>query len=155
MRVRTDAPLAPLTTIRLGGAAASLVDVSSEDDLVEALRAAEGAAAPVFVLGGGSNVVVADEGFPGAVLRVGIRGLSARRESGRVVVDVGAGEDWDALVARAVDEGWGGVACMSGIPGLVGATPIQNVGAYGQEVGDTIASVRAYDRARGEFVDLD
>jgi UDP-N-acetylmuramate dehydrogenase len=152
MRVRTDVPLAPLTTLGLGGAAARMVELEREQDLEGAVRDAEHRAEPIFVLGGGSNVVIADEGFPGLVVRMATRGIEVRSEPEHVIVDVAAGETWDALVARAVDEGWGGIECMSGIPGLVGATPIQNVGAYGQEVRETIALVRAYDRTARAFV---
>jgi UDP-N-acetylmuramate dehydrogenase len=154
MSVRTNVPLAPLTTLRLGGAAARMADLEREQDVVDGARDAEANGEEVFVLGAGSNVVVADEGFGGLVLRMATRGVDVRREPGRVVVDVAAGENWDDFVARAVDEGWCGAECMSGIPGLVGATPIQNVGAYGQEVSETIASVRAYDRACSAFVEL-
>jgi UDP-N-acetylmuramate dehydrogenase len=152
--VRTGVPLAPFTTLRVGGPAARMVDVEREEDVAEAVREAESRGESLFVLGRGSNVVVADEGFPGLVLRMATRGVKAARDGERMVVDVAAGEDWDALVGRAVEEGWEGVACMSGIPGLVGATPIQNVGAYGQEVSETIAGVRAFDRRAGRFVDL-
>jgi UDP-N-acetylmuramate dehydrogenase len=151
---RTGVPLAPLTTLRVGGPAARMMTLDREDLLVEALAGADAAGEPVFVLGSGSNIVVSDAGFPGLVLRMGIRGVDVARAGDRVTVDAGAGEDWDALVARATEEGWTGVACMSGIPGLVGATPIQNVGAYGQEVSDTIASVRVFDRERGELADF-
>ena len=154
MRLRTAVPLAPLTTLRLGGAAARMADIEGEPDVVDAARDAQSRGEAMFVLGAGSNVVVADEGFAGLVARMAARGVDVRREGGRIVVDVAAGEIWDDLVARAVDEGWCGVESMSGIPGLVGATPIQNVGAYGQEVCETIAQVRAYDRALGAFVDL-
>jgi UDP-N-acetylmuramate dehydrogenase len=149
-----DVPLAPLTTLRIGGRAARLAELASEDDVVAAVREAEARREPLLVLGGGSNVVVGDEGFAGLVARMGIRGVEAKREGDRVVVDVGAGEDWDAFAARAVDEGWRGVASLGGIPGLVGATPIQNVGAYGEEVADTIAGVRVFDRAAGVFADM-
>src|SRR5438105_3137564 len=130
MRVRSDVVLASLTTLRLGGPAASLVDVESEEDVVEVWREARTGGGALFVLGGGSNVVVADAGVRGTVARIAIGGVQVRRQGSGVVVEVGAGESWDALVARAVDEGWSGLECMSGIPGLVGATPIQNVGAY-------------------------
>jgi UDP-N-acetylmuramate dehydrogenase len=155
MIVRTGVALAPLTTLRLGGPAARLVEVGSEGDVVAAVRDATGRSEGLFVLGAGSNVVVGDGGFPGLAVRMAIRGVAVRRDGDRVRVDAAAGEDWDALVARAVDEGWSGVESMSGVPGLVGATPIQNVGAYGQEVCETIASVRAFDRASGAFVELD
>lgn len=154
MHVAHDVPLAPLTTLRVGGPAARMVELASEDDVVAAVRDADARGEPLFVLGGGSNVLVADAGFPGLVARVALRGVEARRDGDRVVVDVGAGEDWDAFAARAVDEGWRGVASLGGIPGLVGATPIQNVGAYGEEVADTIAAVRVYDRASRAFADM-
>ena len=131
-----------------------MTTLDREDLLQEALAGAEATGEPVFVLGGGSNIVVSDSGFPGLVLRMGICGIDVSHDGDRAAVEVGAGEDWDSLVARAAQEGWSGVACMSGIPGLVGATPIQNVGAYGQEVSDTIASVRVFDRQKGEFLDV-
>jgi UDP-N-acetylmuramate dehydrogenase len=153
--MRTDVPLAPLTTLRLGGPAARLLEVHREQEVVDAIRDAEVHRLPLFVLGEGSNVVVADAGFPGLVVRMATRGIDVRHRPGGVVVEVAAGENWDDLVARAVDEGWSGIACMSGVPGLVGATPIQNVGAYGQEVREAIARVRVYDRIVGAFVDMD
>jgi UDP-N-acetylmuramate dehydrogenase len=131
-----------------------MVDLEHEDEIAAAVGRAGAEGLPLLVLGGGSNLVVADEGFPGLVARIGWRGIEVRREGSRAVVDVAAGEDWDAFVARAVAEGWTGVECLSGIPGLVGATPVQNVGAYGQEVSDTVVSVRAYDRAARAFVTI-
>jgi UDP-N-acetylmuramate dehydrogenase len=145
--------LATLTTFRVGGPAAELVEASTEAELVEAVRAADAAGTPVLVLGGGSNLLVADAGFPGRVVRVATRGLTAEvSDCGGAYLRVAAGEQWDEVVARAVDEGWQGIEALSGIPGLVGATPVQNVGAYGQQVSDVIASVRAFDRAAGEHV---
>jgi UDP-N-acetylmuramate dehydrogenase len=146
-----------MTTLRLGGKAARFLEAASEDELVAAVVAADARGEPLFVLGGGSNVVVADEGFAGTVVRVATRGIgvAAARDGDGVVLDVAAGEPWDALVARAAGEGWAGVEAMSGIPGLVGATPIQNVGAYGQEVKETIQRVVVYDRARKERVTMD
>jgi UDP-N-acetylmuramate dehydrogenase len=138
----------------VGGPAARLAELESEDDVVAAVREAEGRGESLFVLGGGSNVVVGDAGFPGLVGHMAIRGIHVQRQGDRVVVEAGAGEDWDAFAGRAVDEGWRGVASLGGIPGLVGATPIQNVGAYGEEVADTIAGVRAFDRSSSSFVDL-
>jgi UDP-N-acetylmuramate dehydrogenase len=154
VRVDRLVPLAPRTTLRIGGPAARMVEMSTEDDVASAVQEASVHGEPLFVLGGGSNVVVADDGFPGLVARMTIRGISAVRDGDRVVVDVGAGEEWDALVARAVDEGWRGIASLSGIPGLVGGTPIQNVGAYGEEVADVIDRVRVFDRTASAFVDL-
>lgn len=154
MRERTDVPLAPLTTLRIGGAAARLADVERESDVVDAVREARARGEALFVLGSGSNVVIADEGLRGLVALIALKGVHVSRDGARAVVDVAAGESWDSLVARAVDEGWQGVECMSGVPGLVGATPIQNVGAYGQEVSDTISCVRAFDREASVFVDM-
>ena len=145
--------LATLTTFRVGGPAAELVEASTEADLVESVRAADAAGTPVLVLGGGSNLLVADAGFPGRVVRVTTRGLDADVSAcGGAYVRIAAGEQWDEVVARAVDEGWQGIEALSGIPGLVGATPVQNVGAYGQQVSDVIASVRAFDRTTREHV---
>lgn len=152
MEIRRNVPLAPWTTIRLGGPAALFAETASEAEMVELLADTR---ADVFVLGGGSNVVVADDGFPGLVVRIAMRGVDVVVREGRVQLDVAAGEAFDEVVARAVSEGWSGLECLSGIPGLVGATPIQNVGAYGQEVADTIVSVRAWDRQLGAFVELD
>jgi UDP-N-acetylmuramate dehydrogenase len=148
--------LADLTTLRLGGPAGRLIEATDEGAVVEAVRRADRAGEPLLVLAGGSNVVVADEGFHGTVLRIATRGI-VRTEApdGRVLLDVQAGEPWDPLVARCVADGLAGVECLSGIPGSVGATPIQNVGAYGQEVAETIASVRVLDRRSGEVSELD
>jgi UDP-N-acetylmuramate dehydrogenase len=154
MRTRIDVPLAPLTTLRIGGPAARLVELEREEDVVDAVRDADGRGQPLFVLGEGSNVVIGDDGFPGLVARMRSRGVDVHRSGDEVIVDVAAGESWDDLVARATEEGWTGVACISGVPGLVGATPIQNVGAYGQEVSETIVSVRVFDRSAGAFVDM-
>ncbi len=149
-------PLSELTTLRLGGPARRLVRVERDGELLEVVRAADAGGEPLLVLAGGSNVVVADEGFDGTVALVGTRGIERpRRSDGRVWLDVAAGEDWDALVAACVAEGLCGVEALSGIPGSVGATPIQNVGAYGQEVADVVVGVRALDRASGEVHVLD
>lgn len=143
-----DPTLADLTTLRVGGPAARLVEVHDEASLVEVVRAADAAGEPVLLVAGGSNLLVADEGFAGTVVVVRSRGVrieSADACSGATVT-VAAGEPWDDLVARAVAEGWSGVEALSGVPGSTGATPIQNVGAYGQEVAQTLARVRVYDR---------
>jgi UDP-N-acetylmuramate dehydrogenase len=152
---RSDVPLAPLTTLRLGGPAKRLVTVYDEAELVAVVRRADDAGEPLLLLGGGSNVVLPDEGFDGTVVRLGgLHGLAARRDGDRVLLDVAAGEDWDALVALCITDRLVGVEALSGIPGLVGASPVQNVGAYGQELAQTVVSVRAYDRRRGEVVAL-
>ena len=146
LRLTSDVPLAPRTTFELGGAARFLIEVGSEDALIDALRWGQARAVPVFLLGGGSNVVVSDRGFDGLVVVLALRGVTLRDECGRVSLRASAGEPWDELVARAVEADLAGIECLSGIPGLAGATPVQNVGAYGQEVADTIASVRTVDR---------
>jgi UDP-N-acetylmuramate dehydrogenase len=144
-------PLSDHTTLRLGGPARAWVRATTDDELVDAVRRADEAGEPVLVLGGGSNLVVADEGFPGTVVEVATRGVTADSASddptcGGVVVEVAAGESWDDFVATAVERRWVGLEALSGIPGSVGATPIQNVGAYGQEVAQTVARVRVWDR---------
>jgi UDP-N-acetylmuramate dehydrogenase len=149
-------PLSELTTLRLGGPPRRLVEAATEEELVAHVREADAAGEPVLVLAGGSNVVVADAGFEGTVVRVLTRGVDQlRRSDGRVWLDVAAGEEWDAFVAFCVEHGVAGVEALSGIPGSVGGTPIQNVGAYGQEVADVIAGVRALDRSTGEIHELD
>jgi UDP-N-acetylmuramate dehydrogenase len=148
-----EALLRDHTTLRLGGPAARLVTATTEADLVAAVAAADAAGEPVLVLGGGSNLVVADAGFAGTVVKVATTGIQADDDGpaddpscGGVLVTVAAGEPWEALVATAVDRGWVGIEALAGIPGSTGATPIQNVGAYGQEVSQTIARVRVWDR---------
>jgi UDP-N-acetylmuramate dehydrogenase len=148
--------LADYTTVRLGGPARDFVRASTEAELIGAVRAADARGEPVLILGGGSNLVVADEGFDGTVIQVATHGVSrgAAPGPGMGTVTVAAGEDWDAVVARTVAEGLAGLECLSGIPGLAGATPIQNVGAYGQEVSQTITRVRVYDRKTSEVLDI-
>ena len=144
------APLSALTSMRVGGPADRLVTVESIDEIVDAVREVDDADEQLLVLSGGSNLVVADEGFRGTVVRIASRGIrveSLDRCSG-ATIRVAAGEPWDDLVVRAVAEGWSGIEALSGIPGCVGSTPVQNVGAYGQEVADTIAQVRVWDRDR-------
>jgi UDP-N-acetylmuramate dehydrogenase len=144
-----DHRLADHTTVRLGGPARDFVRAGTDEDLIAAVRATDDADTPLLILGGGSNVVVADDGFDGTVIQVATKGVTCGREPG--LVTVAAGEDWDAVVARTVAGGLAGLECLSGIPGLAGATPIQNVGAYGQEVSQTITSVRTYDRVTGKI----
>ncbi len=148
-------PLSELTTLRLGGPPRRLVDASGEEELVALVREADAAREPLLLMAGGSNLVVADEGFPGTVVRILTRGVEEHVLTGGIVrLDVQAGEPWDPLVARAVETGLSGFECLAGIPGSVGATPIQNVGAYGQEVADTLVGVRVLDRARDEIDEL-
>jgi UDP-N-acetylmuramate dehydrogenase len=147
--------LADHTTLRLGGPARDWVVANSEVALIEAVAAADSAGDPVLVLGGGSNLVVADEGFDGTVVEVATRGIRSDHDSpdptcGGAMVTVAAGEPWDHVVATAVEHGWVGLEALSGIPGSTGATPIQNVGAYGQDVSQTIAQVQVWDRVLRE-----
>ena len=143
--------LSELTTLRLGGPARALLEAHSEAELLEAVRSAEG---PLLLVAGGSNLVVADAGFPGTVVRVLTAGVEQRERNGRVELTVQAGEEWEALVACCVADGLAGFESLSGIPGSVGATPIQNVGAYGQEVAETVVSVRVLDREQGAVGEL-
>lgn len=150
MTIQENVALAPLTTFGVGGMARYFVEAADEADIREAVRWAEDREARLFVLGGGSNLLVPDEGFEGLVLRVAISGM-VRQDCD---FDVGAGESWDDVVDIAVQHGCAGIECLAGIPGSAGGTPVQNVGAYGQEVSETIASVRAFDRQSSSFVDL-
>jgi UDP-N-acetylmuramate dehydrogenase len=152
--LREQVPLSGYTTLRLGGAAATFVEAGSSEDVTDAVRGVDAGGGQLLVLGGGSNLVVADEGFPGTVLRIGTAGISVAEDGGRVLVTAAAGENWHRLVEWSVAEKLAGIECLAGIPGLVGATPIQNVGAYGQEVSATVATVTAYDRASGSVVSL-
>jgi UDP-N-acetylmuramate dehydrogenase len=149
--VRHDVPLAAHTTLRVGGPARDLVEVTSTHELVEVVRALDAAGEPVLVLGGGSNVLVGDAGFDGTVVLVATRGVSQDVAScSGAVVTVAAGEPWDPFVALTVEQGWSGMEALSGIPGSIGASPIQNVGAYGTEVGQHITTVRTLDRSTGK-----
>jgi len=138
--------LADHTTLGLGGPARRFIRAGTDEDLIGAVRAADTRGEPMLILGGGSNLVVADEGFDGTVVQVATRGVCRDGD----LVTAAAGEDWDAVVARTVAAGLAGLECLSGIPGLAGATPIQNVGAYGQEVAETVTAVRTYDRGTGQ-----
>jgi UDP-N-acetylmuramate dehydrogenase len=150
----SQVPLAGLTTLRLGGPARRLLVAGTEDEVVEAVRAADAGAEPLLVLGGGSNLVVADEGFDGTVLQVATRGVAVAPLAEHAL-QVEAGVDWDHVVRLTVEEGYAGLEALSGIPGRVGAAPIQNVGAYGQEVAQTVAWVRVRDRSTHDVVLLD
>ena len=151
MPILHDVPLASRTTLGVGGPARTIVDALDEIEAVEAILAADRQREPVLILGGGSNLVVADAGFAGTVVAFATRGIDLRpSDDDTVLVEVAAGESWDAVVEMAVGEGLAGVECLSGIPGTAGATPIQNVGAYGQELADTLATVRVLDRHDGD-----
>ncbi|MGZ4789281.1 MAG: UDP-N-acetylmuramate dehydrogenase [Terriglobales bacterium] len=150
MRIQENVPFAPFTTLRVGGPARYFVEANTETTVRDAIDFSRSRKLPLFVFGGGSNLVVSDAGFPGVVLRIAIKGVDESDDGARRLFQAGAGEDWDAFVARAVAQNCGGVECLSGIPGTFGATPVQNVGAYGQEVADTITNVYALDLESGE-----
>jgi UDP-N-acetylmuramate dehydrogenase len=150
LKIEENVPLAPLTTLKIGGAARFFVRAENERQVLEGFKFAEENGFPLFVLGGGSNILVADEGFDGLVLQIALRGISHREN----IVTAQAGEDWDELVAFCVEKNLAGIECLSGIPGLVGGTPVQNVGAYGQEVSETIDAVRVFDRKSKEILEL-
>lgn len=152
--IERDVPLAPRTTLEVGGTARYFLAGTDEARIRAGLAWAREAGVPVRVLGGGSNVLVADEGLAALVVQVALGGRSARRSGDVVVIEVAAGEVWDDVVAAAVADGLAGIECLSGIPGQVGAAPIQNIGAYGQEVAEVILGVRAFDRVRDEVVVL-
>ena len=148
MLVLENIPLAPLTTIKIGGPAKYFVEAGNIGEVQEAVTFARSRHLPLFVLGGGSNLVVADAGWPGLALKIAIQGIGQRTghdEEGKILFDAGAGESWDKFVSHTVIARCAGVECLSGIPGSVGGTPVQNVGAYGQEVAETIASVQVLD----------
>ena len=158
MTIQENVPLAPLTTLQVGGTARFFAELRREDEVREAVQFAKRRELPLFVLGGGSNLVVADSGWPGLVLKIAIGGIAsptANDATGNAVLfSVGAGVNWDDFVAQAVAQNCAGVECLSGIPGSVGGTPVQNVGAYGQEVANTIESVRALDLKQDRIVVL-
>ncbi|MFJ7771860.1 UDP-N-acetylmuramate dehydrogenase [Streptomyces sp. NPDC097107] len=145
-----DAPLAPLTTFRLGGPATRLVTATTDAEVIDAVREADDTGTPLLLIGGGSNLVIGDKGFDGTALHIATRGFSLDGTT----LELAAGEIWTDAVARTVEAGLAGVECLAGIPGSAGATPIQNVGAYGQEVSSTITEVIAYDRRSGETATL-
>jgi UDP-N-acetylmuramate dehydrogenase len=167
--VREPVRLSRFTTLGLGGPARRFVVAGTDEEIIAAVRTADQRGEPLLVLGGGSNLVISDDGFPGTVIQVATKGIHRTTDPGAgpdaagpgqalpgtpVTLTVAAGEDWDTVVASCVAADLAGLECLSGIPGLAGATPIQNVGAYGQEVADTITRVRAYDRATAEVADL-
>jgi UDP-N-acetylmuramate dehydrogenase len=157
MLLQENILLSPLTTFRIGGPARYFVEARTAGEVQEAVRFAQTKNLPLFVLGGGSNLVVADSGWPGLVLKIAIAGIDqhpSSNDEGKVVFDVGAGESWDRFVSHAVVARCSGVECLSGIPGSVGGTPVQNVGAYGQEVADTIESVEVFDLRDGQLREL-
>jgi UDP-N-acetylmuramate dehydrogenase len=147
MEFREQVPLAPYTTFKIGGPARWFAEAETESEILEAVHFARSRDLPLFPLGGGSNLLVADTGFAGLVLRVGLRGIKQQEE----IFLVAAGEDWDCFVQHAVERGYSGIECLAGIPGTVGGTPIQNVGAYGQEVSETVVRVRVLNLTSLKF----
>lgn len=150
--------LAQMTTFRIGGTADALVEAPTEAEFIDAIAQADAKAVPLFVLGGGSNVLVADEGFPGVVVRDKRHDITRSgdaNDANTVTVTATAGTTWDDFVAWSIEQGLSGLEALSGIPGTVGAAPVQNIGAYGHDVADTLCSIRAYDRATGAVVDMD
>ncbi len=154
MQVQENVALAPLTTFKVGGPARYFVEAKTAKEVSEAVAFAQSRGLSLFVLGGGSNLVISDNGWPGLVLKIGIAGMEERDENGKKLFEVGTGEEWDRFVAHAVARNCAGVECLSGIPGSVGGTPVQNVGAYGQEVAETVESVLALDLKDGQLHEL-
>jgi UDP-N-acetylmuramate dehydrogenase len=158
VHLEENKPLAPLTTLGVGGPARWFVHAGSESDIAEAAEWARAKSTELFVLGGGSNLLVADAGFDGLVVQIGLRGTEKDRSaapSEKRILRAAAGENWDQLVEYAVENDYAGIECLAGVPGTVGGTPVQNVGAYGQEVADVIVRVRAYDLLAHSFVELE
>lgn len=154
MLIQENVHLAPLTTIKVGGPARYFIEARTTAEIAEAVAFARSRNLALFVLGGGSNLVISDTGWPGLVLKIAITGIEERVENGRAIFEVGAGEEWDKVVATAVARNCAGIECLSGIPGSVGGTPVQNVGAYGQEVAETIESVLAFDLRDNQIREL-
>ena len=157
MLLEENKPLAPFTTFQIGGPARWFAEAGTEEEIVEAVGWVRERGVALFVLGGGSNLLVSDAGFDGLVLHIGIRGVEANRasdQSSQVTYRVGAGEDWDRFVSRTVKDNCAGLECLTGIPGTVGGTPVQNVGAYGQEVATAIDCVRTFDLRQERFVEF-
>jgi UDP-N-acetylmuramate dehydrogenase len=155
LQLRENVPLAEYTTLKIGGNARFFLSAKHENEVIEAHRFAEENNLKVFILGGGSNVLVADEGFDGLVLQIALKGISTVPEKKQsVFIKANAGEDWDEFVSFCIEKNLQGIECLSGIPGFIGGTPVQNVGAYGQEVSETIVSVRCFDTKNKEIVEL-
>ena len=154
LEIRENYPLSIHTTFGIGGSARYFAVAESEDEVVEALEFAKERSMPIFTLGGGSNVLISDAGFDGLVVLDRIKGFKSRREAEEAVVYAGAGEDWQDFADRCIGSNWQGIECLTGIPGTVGASPVQNIGAYGQDVSQTIAGVRAIEIDTGKSIFL-
>ena len=150
LKLQENVPLAPLTTLKVGGPARFFVRARSEDEVIAAFDHARTSGLDVFVLGGGSNILVSDSGFDGLVIQIALKGI----DHDGALLSVGAGEDWDPIVSFCVEHDLAGVECLSGIPGFAGGTPVQNVGAYGQDVSETIVGVRCFDRTNSGIFEL-
>ena len=154
MKILENIPLAPFTTFGIGGPARWFIKAESESVIAEAVAWAQRRSTALFVLGGGSNLLISDTGFDGLVVHIGLRGVATITEPGHKIYQAAAGEAWDALVERTVSDNCAGIECLAGIPGTIGGTPVQNVGAYGQEISTSIAGVRAFDLTQRAFVEL-
>jgi UDP-N-acetylmuramate dehydrogenase len=154
LRIQENIPLAPLTTFQVGGPARYFIEAHTAHEVLEAVAHATARKLPLFVLGGGSNLVVSDAGWPGIVLRVAIAGVEFEGGLEKMLFHAGAGENWDDFVALTISKKCGGLECLSGIPGTVGGTPVQNVGAYGQEVAEAITEVRVLEIATGKTLTM-
>ena len=154
MLITENVSLAPFTTLRVGGPARYFIEAQTISEVSQAVEFSRSKTLPLFVLGGGSNLVISDAGWPGLVLKIGITGINHRHGHEEVVFEAGAGEDWDKFVGMVVAHNCAGLECLSGIPGTVGGAPVQNVGAYGQEVANTIESVLALDLRDGQLHEL-
>src|SRR5680860_798391 len=155
MDIHTNIPLKNITTMKIGGNARFMVEVRNPDEIAKVCRNARAQNLPIFILGGGNNVIAKDEGFNGLIIRIRIPGFEVIADDiNSTTIRIGAGEDWDSVVKHTVDMNLSGIEAMSAIPGTAGATPIQNVGAYGQEIADTLQSVEAYDSREDKFATL-
>jgi UDP-N-acetylmuramate dehydrogenase len=154
LKIRENVPLAPYTTLGVGGPARFLIEAKHEQQVIEAVDFAHARSCPLFILGGGSNVLVSDSGFPGVVLKINLKGIDLPGGKEGETLSAAAGEEWDRLVKRCVSGNLAGIACLSGIPGTVGAAPVQNIGAYGEEIGEVIVSLTVFDREKHQFLEL-
>lgn len=153
--IRKKVEIASLTTLKIGGPAKYFAQVSTQEELEEVVLFARSSKLPLIVLGGGSNVLVSDKGIDGLVLRLVNKGFTAKQEGDEILLEVGAGNSWDSVVKRAVARGWQGIECLSFIPGSCGAAPVQNIGAYGQEIADVLVSLDTYDVNKGGLLTMD
>lgn len=153
-KIQENIELKNLTTLKIGGAARFFVSAETEEDVIESVKFADEHDLPIFVLGGGSNVLISDKGFDGLVLQINLKGIEIEKDDDETIISAKAGEDWDEFVRFCVEKNLAGIECLSGIPGFVGGTPIQNVGAYGQEVSETITRVKVFDRKSKEILTL-